>query len=151
MALNGGLDAIYTELIMENSRNPANRRELPQSRGLCTERGHNPSCGDDITLQIDIESGRIKDMAFSGFGCAISQASTNIMIDLLRGKTVGEAKTLCETFINMIKRESVDEDALIELEDACAFKNISNMPARVKCATLAWHTLSKALNEKYGL
>ena len=87
-------------------------------------------------------------MAFSGHGCAISQASTSIMIDTLRGKTIEEAKEIIKTFIEMIKREITDEEQLKKLEDAIAFKNVSNMPARVKCALLAWHTVEDMLNKK---
>ena len=87
-------------------------------------------------------------MAFTGHGCAISQSSTSVMIDVLKGKTIKEAKDIIETFINMIKREIKDEKELEKLEDAIAFKNISNMPARVKCALLAWHTMEDLLNKK---
>ena len=87
-------------------------------------------------------------MAFSGHGCAISQASTSIMIDTLKGKTIDEAKEIIKTFIGMIKREITDEEELKKLEDAIAFKNVSNMPARVKCALLAWHTIEDMLNKK---
>ena len=87
-------------------------------------------------------------MAFTGHGCAISQASTSIMIDTLKGKTIEEAKDIVETFIDMIKRETKNEEDLEKLEDAIAFKNISNMPARVKCALLAWHTIEEILNKK---
>ena len=86
-------------------------------------------------------------MAFNGHGCAISQASTSIMIDTLKGKTIEEAQDIIKTFIQMIKRETTDEEKLKKLEDAIAFKNVSNMPARVKCALLAWHTLEDILNK----
>ena len=111
------------------------------------ERGHNPSCGDEITLELQIEGGIIKDAAFTGVGCAISQASTDIMIDLMRGKTVEEAQRLAQLFTSMIKREVTDDAALEELDEAIALKNISNMPARVKCAVLAWHTLEDVLKK----
>ena len=87
-------------------------------------------------------------MAFSGHGCAISLASSSIMIDTLKGKTLDEAKEIIKTFIGMIKREVKDEKELEKLEDAIAFKNIANMPARVKCALLAWHTIEDMLNKK---
>ena len=113
------------------------------------EKGHNPNCGDEITVEIQMDGNVIKDMAFSGHGCAISQASTSIMIDTLKGKTIEEAKEIIKTFIEMIKRETTDEEELKKLEDAIAFKNVSNMPARVKCALLAWHTVEEIL-EKNG-
>ena len=112
-----------------------------------SEIGHNPNCGDEITLELKLDGNKIEDMAFTGHGCAISQASTSIMIDTLRGKTIEEAKEIIKTFIEMIKREITDEEQLKKLEDAIAFKNVSNMPARVKCALLAWHTLEDILNK----
>ena len=89
----------------------------------------------------------IEDMAFSGHGCAISQASTSIMIDTLKGKTIKQAKEIIETFIKMIKRETTDEEELKKLEDAIAFRDVSHMPARVKCALLAWHTVDDMLEK----
>lgn len=107
--------------------------------------GRNPSCGDEISLSLKMDGDKIADMAFEGHGCAISQASTSIMIDLLKGKTREDAKDLVKTFIGMIKREITDDAELEKLEDAQALRNISNMPARVKCALLAWHTVEKML------
>ncbi|EEQ49624.1 Fe-S cluster assembly sulfur transfer protein SufU [Selenomonas flueggei] len=143
---NTALGDLYTEVIGEHSRSPENKGEL--AAATVRERGHNPSCGDEITLELQIEDGIIKDAAFTGVGCAISQASTDIMIDLMRGKTVEEAKRLAELFTSMIKREVTNDAALEELDEAIALKNISNMPARVKCAVLAWHTLEDVLEKK---
>ena len=142
---NTALVDLYTEVIGEHSRSPENKGEL--AAATVRERGHNPSCGDEITLELQIENGIIKDAAFTGVGCAISQASTDIMIDLMRGKTVEEAQRLAQLFTSMIKREVTDDAALEELDEAIALKNISNMPARVKCAVLAWHTLEDVLNK----
>lgn len=142
---NTALGDLYTEVIGEHSRSPENKGEL--AAATVRERGHNPSCGDEITLELQIEGGIIKDAAFTGVGCAISQASTDIMIDLMRGKTVEEAQRLTQLFTSMIKREVTDDAALEELDEAIALKNISNMPARVKCAVLAWHTLEDVLKE----
>ena len=135
---------VYNELIMEHSMNSYNKKKL-ENADYC-EVGHNPNCGDEITLQLKLNGNKIEDMAFSGHGCAISQASTSIMIDTLKGKTIKEAKEIIKTFIEMIKRETTDEEELRKLEDAIAFKNVSNMPARVKCALLAWHTIEDMLN-----
>ena len=118
------LTDVYNELIMEHSMNSYNKKKL-ENADYC-EVGHNPNCGDEIT---------------------ISQASTSIMIDTLKGKTVEEAKEIIKTFIEMIKRETTDEEELKKLEDAIAFRNVSNMPARVKCALLAWHTIEDMLNK----
>ena len=140
------LENVYNELIMEHSMNSYNKKKLEHA-DFC-EIGHNPNCGDEITLELNVKDGKIEDMAFSGHGCAISQASTSIMIDTLKGKTLEEAKEIIKAFIGMIKREITDEAELEKLEDAVAFQNVSHMPARVKCALLAWHTIEDMLNKK---
>lgn len=140
------LEDIYNELIMEHSMNSYNKKKLANAD--YAEMGHNPNCGDEITLELKLDGNTIEDMAFSGHGCAISQASTSIMIDTLKGKTVEEAKEIIKTFIEMIKRETKTEEELKKLEDAIAFRNVSNMPARVKCALLAWHTMEDMLNKR---
>lgn len=139
------LSDVYNELIMEHSMNSYNKKKLDKC-DFC-EKGHNPNCGDEITLELNLNGNIIEDMAFLGHGCAISQASTSIMIDTLKGKTIEEAKEIIKTFINMIKREETNEENLKKLEDAIAFKNVSNMPARVKCALLAWHTIENILDK----
>ena len=140
------LTNVYNELIMEHSMNSYNKRKLDKAD--YSEMGHNPNCGDEITLELKLNGNVIEDMAFTGHGCAISQASTSIMIDTLKGKTIEEAKVIVKIFIDMIKRETTSEEELKKLEDAIAFRNVSNMPARVKCALLAWHTIEKILEEK---
>ena len=139
------LSSVYNELIMEHSMNSYNKKQL-QSCDFC-ELGHNPNCGDEIKIEVKLNGDVIEDMAFTGHGCAISQSSTSVMIDVLKGKTTKEAKEIIKTFINMIKRKITDEKELEKLEDAIAFKNISNMPARVKCALLAWHTMDDLLQK----
>ena len=139
------LNQVYNELIMEHSMNSYNKKKL-EKPDFC-EIGHNPNCGDEITLELKLNGNIIEDMAFSGHGCAISLSSTSIMIDTLKGKSIEEAKEIIKTFIEMIKREEKDEKKLEILEDAIAFKNISNMPARVRCALLAWHTIEEILNK----
>lgn len=140
------LTDVYNEIIMEHGMNSYNKRQLEHA-DYC-KLGHNPNCGDEIKIELKMNGNRIEDMAFSGHGCAISQASTSIMIDTLKEKTIEEAKSIIETFIGMIKREITDEAELEKLENAIAFRNVSNMPARVKCALLAWHTIEDILNEK---
>ena len=139
------LEEVYNDLIMEHSMNSYNKKNL-DSADYC-ELGHNPNCGDEISIELKLDGNVIEDMAFTGHGCAISQASTSIMIDTLRGKTIEQAKEIIETFIEMIKREITDEKELEKLEDAIAFRNIANMPARVKCALLAWHTMEDILDK----
>ncbi len=137
------LNSVYTELIMHHNNKKDNKGELEDAN--ISEHGHNPSCGDDITLHLNIEDDIIKEVLFSGSGCAISQASTSIMIDLIKGKKVEDALELVDIFIDMIKKDVDDREELKKLKDARALENISNMPARVKCAVLAWHTLKEAL------
>ena len=124
------LDDIYTTLIMEESRSEHNKGDLenPDYKEL----GHNPSCGDEITLQIKMDGDTLKDLSYTGVGCAISQASTSIMIDTGRGKTREEAIHLADTFIRMSKGGSITEEEQDALEDAMAFEGISKLPARVK-------------------
>jgi nitrogen fixation NifU-like protein len=142
------LDQIYTEIITENSRSTRNRRQIDSPTAVV--KGVNPSCGDEISLQLREKDGVIEDASFTGVGCAISQASASIMIDLIKGKSVEEATHLADSFLSMIKDGKADEKTLDELEDAAAFQNISHLPARVKCAVLSWHTLEDALKKKDG-
>lgn len=142
------LSDLYNELIMEHSMNSYNKKKLRDPS--FSKLGHNPNCGDEITLEVKINGDVIEDMAFDGHGCAISMSSTSIMIDTLKGKTIQEAKEIIATFIGMIKREAKSEAELEKLEDAIAFKNVANMPARVKCALLAWHTIEDIINNEEG-
>ncbi len=142
------LTDVYNDIIMEHSMNSYNKKRLEKC-DFC-EKGHNPNCGDEIELQVKMNGDIIEDIAFSGHGCAISQASTSIMIDTLKGKDIKEAKEIIKTFIGMIKREITDEKELKKLEEAIALKNVSNMPARVKCALLAWHTMEDMINNVSG-
>lgn len=139
------LTDVYNDLIMEHSMNSYNKKTLENP--TCSEKGHNPNCGDEIEIQVKLNNDIIEDMAFTGHGCAISQASTSIMIDTLKGKTIEQAKEIINIFIEMIKRETKNEEDLKKIEDAIAFKNVSNMPARVKCALLAWYTIEDLLKK----
>lgn len=142
------LKSLYTDMLLQESNNRANRRELenPDFKEL----GHNPSCGDEITLEIKMNGNIIEDASYVGEGCAISRASASMMIDLIKGKDVFEAKELTEKFIGMIKKEvAVDDDLIESLGDAVVLENVSNMPARVKCAVLAWHTLSNIIDANF--
>lgn len=106
--------------------------------------GVNPSCGDDIVLRLKIEDGRITDGAFEGSGCAVSQASADMMLDLVIGKTKEEAVRLSGIFLRMIQGQASPEE-IDDLEEAACLQDISHMPARVKCAVLGWHTLEELL------
>ncbi len=139
------LKQLYTDLILEYNRDQTNKRKI--ANPTVHEHGHNPSCGDDIDIEVKIENGVVKDLAYTGSGCAISQASTAMMAELLQGQTVEEALRLCRLFLDMIRGKVMDESALEELEAAITLKDISKMPVRVKCATLGWHTLEMALEK----
>lgn len=136
------LDELYKDTILYYGKNTENRREV--SPYDFKKRGVNHSCGDEITISMRVRDGIIDDIAFIGDGCMISMASTSIMIDLVKGKKIEDAQKIVDIFIRMIKRE-VTEDEINELGDGIVFQNIQNMPARVKCATLAWHTLNEII------
>lgn len=140
------LNQIYTQILTEH--NNSGRNKHPIENPTVSLKGVNPSCGDEITLQLREKDGVIEDAAFTGVGCAISQASASIMIDLVKGKTKEEALRLAHLFFGMIKGEVTDENQLEELDEAVALKDISHMPARVKCAVLGWHTLENAVEGK---
>lgn len=142
-----GIEDIYTELIAEESRSTEHRRHLDAPTAVL--KGRNPSCGDEIALELRVRDGVVEDAAFTGVGCAISQASTSLMIGLVKGQTTEKAKTLAETFLAMIKGEIPEDDpALDELGDAAALQGVAKLPARVKCAALSWHTLTEVLEGK---
>ncbi|ABY93588.1 FeS assembly scaffold apoprotein IscU [Thermoanaerobacter thermohydrosulfuricus] len=134
------LNQLYSEVIMEHYENSPHRRELKDATHK--ERGHNPLCGDDITLYLKMNGDIIEDASFTGHGCAISQASTSMMIDLIKGKDKKEALRLVQEFIDMIHKKDVNLD---ELGDAQVLHGVSDFPARVKCALLAWKTLQEIL------
>ncbi|MFI3260987.1 MAG: SUF system NifU family Fe-S cluster assembly protein [bacterium] len=136
------IEILYNDIIMDHSVMSVNKKELNDSTDSSC--GVNPSCGDEITLKLKIEENIIVDAAFSGKGCAISISSTSIMIDLIKGKTLEEAKEVIRKFDLMIDNKS-DDALLEELEEAIAFENISKMPARIKCATLPYRTLEKMI------
>ena len=136
-------NSFYREIINEHNLRPIHKHILPRA-GL-SHRGINPSCGDDITLSIEVDdNGIITNAGFSGAGCAVSQASTDIMLDLVVGKSKEEAHQLIEMFMKMVHGE-LSEEEMDDLDEAVALKDIAHMPARAKCATLAWHTLDTML------
>lgn len=139
------LKQLYTDLILEYNRDKTNKRKIESP--TVHEHGHNPSCGDDIDIEAKVENDIITDLAYTGSGCAISQASTAMMAELLQGRTVEEGLRLCRLFLDMIRGKVTDDSKLEELEAAITLKDISQMPVRVKCATLGWHTLEMALEK----
>lgn len=134
----------YNEVLLDHNLHPQHLHEL--SCATCSHAGLNPSCGDEITLHLQIKDGKVINGSYTGVGCAISQASADIMLDLIIGRSKDEALHLTDLFKKMIAGEITD-DELDELEEAGAMQNISKMPARVKCAVLAWKTLELLLHE----
>ena len=140
-------NSFYREIINDHNLRPSHKRPLPDAD--LELRGVNPSCGDDITLRLKTADGIITDGAYTGDGCAISQASADIMLDLIIGKDVATARHLYELFSRMITGTITDEE-LDELEEAGALIDVSHMPARVKCAVLGWRTMKMLLDDVRG-
>lgn len=143
---NAPVGNIYTAALMQHNSHPDYKYEMEGC--TCSHEGVNPSCGDELTLQLRIEDGVIEEASFVGSGCAVSQASADMMADLITGETVEEAKRLVGLFLGMIKGEALSEEDKKDLDEAAELESISRMPARVKCAELAWRTLEKLLADK---
>ena len=138
-------NTFYNEILTDHNLHPGHKHDLPDA-DLVLE-GVNPSCGDDIFLKLKVKDGKITDGAFEGDGCAISQASTDMMLDLIIGKSTEEALNLAEIFLRMIKGQITSEEK-DQLEEAGILEDISHMPSRVKCAVLGWHTMEELLKEE---
>ncbi|MBR3182355.1 MAG: SUF system NifU family Fe-S cluster assembly protein [Eggerthellaceae bacterium] len=132
---------IYTAALMEHNAHPDYKYELDEFTH--EHEGINPSCGDEMVLRLRLsdDGQTIEEAAFTGSGCAVSQASADIMAELITGETVEEAKRLSDLFIRMIQGEELSEEDQEDLDEAYELESISRMPARVKCAELAWRTL----------
>ena len=135
---------LYQEVILDHNKRPRNFRIIPQPTHHAD--GVNPLCGDRISVDLDIEDGVIRDIAFQGAGCAISSASASLMTEALKGKRIDEVEDLFEDFHHMVTTpEDAPHPELGKLE---VLAGVSEFPARVKCATLAWHTLQAALKNQ---
>ena len=137
--------SFYNEILTEHNMRPEFKFDMPDAD--ITLEGVNPSCGDDIFLNLTLDGDIISDGSFSGDDCAISQASADIMLGMIIGKTKEEALKLGETFMKMISGTATEEE-IESLGEAAALKDISHIPARVKCAVLGWRTLKEALKDK---
>lgn len=138
--------SFYNTILTEHNLYPFHKHELKTATS--EKDGVNPSCGDAIRLKLNIEDGVIREGSFVGDGCAISQASADIMLDLIIGKTKEEALKLSQAFFHMIHGKASPEE-MESLEEAGALADIAHMPARVKCAVLGWHTLEELLKAEY--
>ncbi len=138
---------LYQEVILDHNRRPRNFGQLAEP---CRHAdGHNPLCGDRLTVYLNVDDGTVQDIRFEGNGCAISTASASMMTELVKGKTEAQAEALFATFRGMCTGEDVSEVAATDEEDRDVLEVLSGVrefPMRVKCATLAWHTLSAALH-----
>jgi nitrogen fixation NifU-like protein len=139
------LRELYQQVILDHYKNPRNFKELPNADRRVE--GFNPLCGDHYTVFLNLDGDTIKEVAFTGSGCAISKASASVMSATVKGKSRDEANTLFETFHKLVMGDNSGLDAA-DLDRLAAFSGVSEFPARVKCATLAWHTLRTALEGK---
>ncbi|HOO17463.1 MAG: SUF system NifU family Fe-S cluster assembly protein [Phycisphaerae bacterium] len=146
------LDELYQQLILDHYRRPRNRRTLPQADRMAE--GYNPLCGDHVTVFLKMDSDLVKEVTFEGSGCAISTASASLMTETLKGKTLAEARAIFRRFHGLVTGQPqeplggpgpVGGPGLGKLE---VFSGVRKYPARVKCATLAWHTLDAALENR---
>ncbi len=143
------LRELYQEVILDHTKNPRNYRALPDATVHAD--GNNPLCGDRVTVYLKIEGDRIVDASFQGQGCAISKSSASIMTESVKGKTRAETEALFDRFHEMITGKSATAADPKVLGKLAVFQGVSEFPLRVKCASLAWHTLKSALESKEGV
>jgi nitrogen fixation NifU-like protein len=140
------LDELYRELILDHYRNP--RNHVPLESPAVVAEGYNPLCGDEVELRLDVEGDIISDVSFTGRGCSISQASGSMLTEVVKGKTVAQARALIALFTRMMTDpDFVPEEDVGDLE---ALQGVAKYPVRVKCATLAWHALQDGLDRHDG-
>jgi nitrogen fixation protein NifU and related proteins len=137
---------LYQELILDHGRKPRNFRTLEggAEAGVHRAEGHNPLCGDRVKVFVRMAGGEVQDAAFQGAGCAISTASASLMTDAVKGRRTDDVRALFDRFHGLVTGDAQDEGDLGKL---AAFSGVSEFPMRVKCATLAWHTLIAALDD----
>ena len=139
-----GLEDLYREIILDHYKNPRNRGELPPP-AVRTE-GHNPLCGDEIEVYLQVEDGVVTDVRIGGQGCSISQSSASMMSAAVKGKKVDDVRALVNRFKNMMSIEEGEPDASVSLGDLEALQGVVKFPVRIKCAVLAWNTLAEGLD-----
>lgn len=138
------LSDLYQEVILDHNKNPRNYRKIENATREAD--GHNPLCGDALKVYLEMEDDTVKDVSFLGSGCAISKASASIMTQTVKGKTRAEAETLFDEFHRMVLGELDEETEENSLGRLKIFAGVREFPARVKCASLSWHTVHAALN-----
>ena len=140
------LRELYQEVILDHNKRPRNFRAIAGATRVA--KGHNPLCGDRLTLYLMLDGSRIADVAFEGSGCAISKASASLMTESLKGRTVEEAERLFDQFHELVTTPLDADVKTAGLGKLAVFAGVSEFPARVKCASLAWHTLKAAFNDE---
>jgi nitrogen fixation protein NifU and related proteins len=140
------LSELYQETILEHNKNPRNFREIPDADK--TADGNNPLCGDALRVYVDMDGDTVIDVAFKGSGCAISKASASMMTQVIRGKSREEAEVIFDEFHRMVTGEMDIESEENHLGKLKIFSGVVEFPARVKCASLSWHTLNAALHDE---
>ena len=144
--MNQELKELYQQVILDHNKSPRNFRKMDSANHF--GEGYNPLCGDKIDIYLLLKNDKIEDVSFQGSGCAISKASASLMSSFIKGKTIEQAEELFGKFHNLITGKT-DESKLVEdLGKLAVFAGVSEFPARVKCASLAWHTLISALKEE---
>jgi nitrogen fixation NifU-like protein len=141
-----GLRELYQEVILDHGKRPRNRREIENAENQA--KGYNPLCGDRVTVFVVWEDGRIADVSFQGDGCAISTASASMMTESLKGKTIDEAEAIFGKFHDLVTGKAPPGEGTEGLGKLAVFAGVQEFPIRVKCATLAWHTLRAAIEKR---
>jgi nitrogen fixation NifU-like protein len=142
-----GLEDLYREIILDHYRTPATAASCPRPPA---REGHNPLCGDEIEVYLDVQDGVVHDIKVGGQGCSISQSSASMMSQAVKGKTVAEVRALVHKFKSMMSIEELDEAdaaAEVKLGDLEALQGVVKFPVRIKCAVLSWNTLTEALSQ----
>ncbi|MBZ0271450.1 SUF system NifU family Fe-S cluster assembly protein [bacterium] len=140
------LRELYQEVILDHNKNPRNFHDMPEATNRAD--GFNPLCGDKVTIFLKLDGDRIADVSFIGSGCAISTASASLLTQALKGKTLGEANALFSVFHELVTGDPTDEPDISRAGKLAVFAGVREYPTRVKCATLAWHTLQAAVERK---
>lgn len=140
------LSELYQQVILDHNKKPRNFRKIENASH--TAEGYNPLCGDQLTIYLDLEDDLVKEVAFEGSGCAISKASASMMTQAVKGKSKEQAETLFQEFHSMVTGELNEETEENNLGNLKIFAGVREFPVRVKCATLAWHTLHAALHKQ---
>lgn len=135
---------LYQQVILDHNKSPRNYRAMQDATRAVD--GYNPLCGDHYKVYVRIDNGIIRDISFEGAGCAISKASASVMSSMVKGRTVEEAESLFTEFHRLVTGTATDDDDIERLGKLAAFAGVSEYPARVKCASLAWHTMHAALS-----